>query len=234
MNEQLQDILPKAIHDKWTKYLGQRNRGLKSESKQLLTDVIESLESLDKESLNQFVFYLTDLQRTDNEKIDFNLFERIVLPCLIEGMLKNLPTYHRRLAQFDQMLLKSSPLFSLFKTKTGYENDYFEKAYFYKKELTTNPNDNVALDGLLDRIASGLNYAIHELPEYGLIWELEFFNSELREFKRYLATSDNGTKWQEILVRWDFVSRTWQDYETNLDKYGNYGNYLKTNDLRFV
>jgi t-SNARE complex subunit (syntaxin) len=90
MNEQLQDILPKTIQDRWTQYLVQRNRGLKSESKQSLTEVIESLESLGKESLNQFVFYLTDLQRTDKEKIDFNLFEKIVLPCLIEGTLSNL------------------------------------------------------------------------------------------------------------------------------------------------
>jgi hypothetical protein len=131
------------------------------------------------------------------------------------------------------MLLPSNPLFNLFKTKTGYEKDYFETADFYKRELEINPNDKVALEGLLDRLACGLNYAIHELPEYGLIWELDFFNSELREFKNYLATSDNVTKWQEILTRWDFVSRTWQDYETNHDKYDNYTDYLKTNDLRF-
>jgi len=234
MNEQLQDILPKTIYDKWTQYLGQRNRGLKSESKQSLTDVIVSLESVDKESLDQFVFYLTDLQRTDEEKIDFHLFEKIVLPSLIDGMLKNLPTYHRRIAQFDQMLLPSNPLFSLFKTKTGYEGDYFETADFYKKELKINPNDKVALDGLLDRMAWGLNYAIHELPEHGLLWELDFFNSELQEFKKYIATSDSGTKWQKILASWDFVSRTWQDYETNRDKYENYADYLDANELRFA
>lgn len=234
MNEQLQDILPKTIHDKWTQYLGQRNRGLKSESKQSLAGVIESLESLDKESLNQFVFYLTDLQRTDNEKIDFNLFEKIVLPCLIEGTLSNLATYNRRLAQFDQMLLPSNPLFNLFKTKTGYAKDYFETADFYKKELEINPTDKVALEGLLDSLASGLNYATHELPEYGLLWELDFFDSVLQEFKKYLATSDNGTKWQQILASWNFVSSTWKDYEMNSDMYENYAEYLKTKNLRLV
>lgn len=234
MNEQLQDILPKTIHNKWTQYWGQRNRGMKSESKKSLMDVIESLESLDKESLNQFVFYLTDLQRTDNEKIDFNLFEKIVLPCLIEGAVSNLVTYNRRLAQFDQMLLPSNQLFSLFKTKTAYEKDYFEAADFYKRELDINPNDKVALEGLLDRLAWGLNYAIHELPEYGLLWDLDFFDSVLQEFKRYLATSDNGTKWQQILTSWDFVASTWKDYEINSDKYENYADYLKTKDLRLM
>lgn len=234
MNEQLQNILPKTIHDKWTEYLGHRNRGLKGESKQSLTDVIVSLESIDKESLNPFVFYLTDLQRTEEEKIDYHLFEKIILPCLIDGMSKNLPTYHRRIAQFDQRLSPSNQLFSLFKTKTGYKNDYFEKADFYKNELEINPNDKIAVDGLLERIAWGLNYAIHELPDYGLLWDLDLFNSELQEFKKYLAISDKGTKWQQVLARWDFVSRTWQDYEANRDKYENYADYLKTNDLRLV
>lgn len=234
MNEQLQDILPKTIHDKWTQYLGQRNRGLKSESKQSLADVVESLETLDKELLNQFVFYLTDLQRTDNEKIDFNLFEKIVLPCLIEGALSNLATYNRRLAQFDQMLLPTNPLFNLFKTKTGYAKDYFEPVDFYKKELEINPNDKVALEGLLDSLALGLNYAIHELPEYELLWELDFFDSVLQEFKKYLASSDKATKWQQILTSWDFVSSTWKDYEMNSDKYENYADYLKIKKLRLV
>jgi hypothetical protein len=227
MNEALARILPKTIYGKWTQYLNQRNRGLKSESKQSLADFIVNLESLDKESLNQFVFYLTDLE----DKIDFHLFEKIILPCLIDGMLKNLPTYHRRLAQFDQMLLSSNSLFNLFKAKTRYKNNYFESADFYKKELEINPNDKVAIDALLNRIASGLNYAMHELP-HGLLWELDFFNSELQEFKKYLASSDEEAKWQQVLASWDFVSRTWKDYETNSAKYENYANYLKANDLR--
>lgn len=234
MDEQLQDILPKPILDKWTQYLGQRNRGLKSHSKQSLTDFIEGLQSVDNESLNQFVFYLTDLQRTENEKIDFLLFEKIVLPRLIDGMLRNLPTYHRRLAQFDQMLLHTNPLFSLFKTKTGYENDFLETSDFYKKELEIDPNDKIAVEGLLDRIAWGLNYAMHELPEYGLLCELDVFNSELYEFKTYLASSESANKWQQNLTSWEFVSKTWKEYEVNLDKYQNYADYLKTNNLRMV
>ena len=75
---------------------------------------------------------------------------------------------------------------------------------------------------------------MHELPNHGLLWDLDFFNSELHEFRKYLEASDNGTKWQQILTSWDFVSRTWNDYETNRDKYENYADYLKANNLSFV
>ena len=107
MNTQPQNILPDAIYDKWTKYLDRRNRGLKKESNEALMDAIQGLESTDKESLEQFVFYLTDLQRTVDEKIDFRLFEKIVLPCLVLGVTRNVPTYNRRLAQSDQMFHSS-------------------------------------------------------------------------------------------------------------------------------
>ena len=231
MNTQPQNILPDAIYDKWTKYLDRRNRGLKKESNEALMDAIQGLESTDKESLEQFVFYLTDLQRTVDEKIDFRLFEKIVLPCLVLGVTRNVPTYNRRLAQFDQMFHSSNSLFKAFKEKTQYTKEHFEPADFYEKELEIDPGDQVAVNGILERIAWQLNYSIHELPEYELTGEFEHFESELQQFKRYLNQSNTKDKWKKRLETWDFVQDTWKDYIANLSKYESYMDYLRANHL---
>jgi len=226
-----QNILPDAIYVKWTKYLDSRNRGLKNESDEALLDAILSLESTDKESLQQFVFYLTDLQRTVDEKVDFRLFERIVLPCLVQGVTRNMPTYNRRLAQFEQKFHSSSSFFEVLKEKIQYTKEYFDPEDFYEKELEINPGDQVAVKGILERIAWQLNYSIHELPEYGLIGEWDDFESQLQKFKRYLNQSDTKDKWKKQLEAWQFVQETWKDYTANLSKYGTYADYLRANNL---
>ena len=205
MNALPRNMLPDTIYDKWTKYLDRRNRGLKKESKEALTDAILSLESADKESIHQFVLYLTDLQRTVGEKIDLRLFERILMPCLVDGITRNLPTYNRRIAQFEQMFYSSNSLFKAFKKMTRYAKQYFEPADFYKKELEIDPGDQIAIDGILNRIGWQLNYSIHELPEYGLIGELDDFKSDLEQFKRYLNQSNNQDNWKKQLEKWDLV-----------------------------
>ena len=166
-----------------------------------------------------------------DERIDFRLFERIVLPCLVQGVTRNLPTYNRRLAQFDQMFYSSNPLFKAFKEKTQYNKEYFEPVDFYKKELEIDPGDQIAINGLLNRIAWQLNYTIHELPEYGLIGELDDFESNLEQFKTYLSQSNTKDKWQKQLETWDFVHDTWKDYLANLSKYRTYADYLRENHL---
>lgn len=231
MNSLPQNILPDTIYDKWTKYLDKRNRGLKRESKEALRDAILTLESADRETLHQFVFHLTDLHRTVDEKIDFRLFERIVLPCLVQGVAQNLPTYNRRLAQFDQMFYSSKALFKSFNEKTQYTKEYFEPADFYKKELEIDPGDQIAVNGILDRIALQLNYSIHELPEHGLMGVLDDFESDLQQFKTYLSQSDTKDKWRKQVERWDFVQGTWKDYITDLSDYGTYMDYLRENHL---
>ena len=230
MNTTPRNILPDPIYVKWEKYLDRRNRGLKKQSKEALTDAILSLESANKESIRQFVLYLTDLQRTVGEKIDFRLFEKIVLPCLIQGATRKLPTYNRRLAQFDQMFHSSNSLLKVLKDETQYTKEYFEPADFYEKELEINPGDQIAVNGILDQIAWQLNHSIHELPEYGLIGELEF-ESNLQQFKTYLNHSNNKQKWKKQLQKWDVVQATWKDYTANLDKYPTYADYLRENQL---
>ena len=140
-------------------------------------------------------------------------------------------SFNRRLAQFDQMFHSSNSLFKAFKEKTQYTKEHFEPADFYEKELEIDPGDQVAVNGILERIAWQLNYSIHELPEYELTGEFEHFESELQQFKRYLNQSNTKDKWKKRLETWDFVQDTWKDYIANLSKYESYMDYLRANHL---
>src|SRR5690606_32122349 len=218
----------------WDSYLTHKSKGLKKEAADLLNKVICNIEALDFTVIKNFAYYLTDLHREEHLKIDFRLFEKLIYPVLVSEINLNALTSNRRLAQFDQFLLPSNPLFKNLKEQLNYESEYFEPADFYEKEITLNQNDLIAVDGLLTRIAANLNYATHELPEYGLLWHIEYFDEELKQFEQFLLLSPEKDLWSERVEHWKFALKTWTDYTSNQETYKNYKDYLDKNQLTFL
>ncbi|WP_346881432.1 hypothetical protein [uncultured Algibacter sp.] len=227
-------ILPKENLSIWNSYLTQKEMGLKKKSSLLLTEFINNIKVLDYKLIRDFAYCLTDKHRLEDLKIDFRLFENVIYPILVSEINANNITANRRLAQFEQFLLGSNPLFIKLKEQLNYDNVYFESADFYEREIEINNADQIAISGFLNRLASGLNYATHELPEYGLVWEIEYFEEELKRFKNILETYSEKEIWLNRIKHWDFVLKTWTNYLTKQNAYKNYTEYLNRTKLQFV
>ncbi len=228
MSSNIKDIVPKEIFDIWSAYLAQNEKGLKKQASLLLYKFIKRAQTLDYDLLQDVVYHLTDKHRCEKMKIDFRLFERVIFPVLVKEIKLKKATANRRLAQFDQFLLASNPLFEDVKEQLDYTNDYFEPADFYQKEIEFNTKDQIAIEGLLYRIASQLNYATHELPEYGLVVDASYFKTQLIRFKTALELSSKKGIWSNRIEHWEFALKTWTAYlKTENDTYQDYLNHNK-------
>lgn len=226
-------ILPKSVKTLWDNYQDSVDKGIKKQTSIFLLAFINKVQTLNKNEINAVVNYVTDEVRKEQVKIDFRLFEKVIYPTLLAQIKNNTPTANRKLAQFDQFLLPNQKLFQQLKTTLNYQQDYFEPAYFYKKEIQLNNKDNIAVEGFLARIAYKLNYAIHELPENGLLTSIEDFKKEIIAFKKVYVLSREKDVWVDPLNHWNFVVKTYQEYLNNQTVYNSYANYLSENNLKF-
>lgn len=230
----IKDIIPKENFDIWSAYLAKKDKGLKKQASQLLNEFILSTKILNHGTLQNLVYYLTDIHRLKEIKIDFRLFERVIFPVLISKINSKKTTANRRLAQFDQFLINPNPLFTELKNQLDYGKNYFEPVDFYQKEIELNNTDQIAIDGFLNRVAIKLNYATHELPEHGLIVDLFFFKEQLNRFKTVLELFSDKEIWSNRIKHWEFVLKTWTGYLKSLKKNTNYQEYLIQNELIFI
>jgi len=234
MTSEIENILPKDNLNIWNSYLNQKEMGLKKQSSKLLSEFISKINTLDYDTVLNFVYNLTDKHRLEEIKIDFRLFESVIYPILVSEIKLKKTTANRRLAQFDQFFLGSNPLFLKLKEQLVYNNEYFESADFYEREIEINNTDQIAIAGFLNRIASGLNYATHELPEYGLIWDIEYFKEELKRFKVVLETYSKKDIWKNRITHWEFVLKTWTEYMNDRNDFVNYKDYLNKKELMYI
>lgn len=234
MTSVIQDILPKENFNIWNSYLIQKEMGLKKRSSKLLSEFISEIKAVNYDTVLNFVYTLTDKHRLEEMKIDFRLFENVIYPILVAEIKSNKATSNRRLAQFDQFFLGSNPLFLKLKEQLNYDNLYFESADFYEREIEINNTDQIAIAGFLNRIASGLNYATHELPEYGLVWDIDYFKKELNRFKIMLDTYSQKNIWDNRIEHWEFVLKTWSEYMYNRNRFVNYKDYLNKKELIYI
>lgn len=234
MTSEIEDILPKENFNVWNSYLTQKEMGLKKQSSKLLYEFMSEIEALDYGTILNFAYTLTDKHRLEEMKIDFRLFESVIYPILVAEIKSKKITSNRRLAQFDQFFIGSNQLFLKLKEQLNYDNSYFESADFYQREIEINNTDEIAIAGFLNRIASGLNYATHELPEYGLVWDIEYFKKELKRFKIVLDTYLQKDIWDNRIKHWEFVLKTWTEYMNDRNSFVNYEDYLNKKELKFI
>ncbi|MGB1309284.1 MAG: hypothetical protein ACPG6B_10260, partial [Oceanihabitans sp.] len=97
-----------------------------------------------------------------------------------------------------------------------------------------NKKDQIAIGGFLNRIACGLNYATHELPDYGLLWDLAYFTKELKKFKSMHEKYSNKEIWNKRVTHWEFVLKTWTEYIDNKNDFSNYKAFLNAKNLKYI
>ena len=95
----------------------------------------------------------------------------------------------------------------------GISGQDFNTVKFLEKELSINPDDTKAADLLINKVAQGLDFAIHELPEYRLCWKLEVFAQGVDTLKLLLQKYKEGNaKWNKRLKLLYAIQITWGGY----------------------
>lgn len=209
--EALQSLISPAIYNLWLTYVDKQERGLKKETSSALSKLITELKQLETKLLTKIVFVFTDYHREETIKIDFRLFQEILFPVLLAEVKKNTLTANRRLAQFDQFLLTNQKLFQQLKKQLNYIQDYFEPIDFYKKEIELNSKDNIAVEGYLTQLANKFNHYTHELPDFGLLCEIEVFTKDFNDFKEIVSLSNEKEKWSIFIQNWELIKEEYKN-----------------------
>lgn len=90
---------------------------------------------------------------------------------------------------------------------------------------------------MAEDIKQGLEFLIHELPDYGLLWDLEPFKNEIEKFENVLKTYDISNENHDAFLKLlKAISRTWEDYlaQEEIKTYEDYLHFLNNSDSQII
>jgi len=221
----------------WDEYLAQEREHVRSTYLATLDRVIVAFSQLpesDRES------WAKDIARqVIDEKAEIPvrmpLFRQVVFPVLITGLTKNQPGCARWLAGFEMHLLHVSE-------RQNYLPDNVATSVFLlRKALEVDADDSRARRGLISRIASHLEYSLHELPAgvlYGMngasISECAELIQELDEFCGFVKADGREDDYRDLTEECRLHFSAYRDYLENRRLYASYASYLsEKHDIEF-
>ncbi len=210
----------------WTKYLALRTRGLKKESVILLNQLIIGLQKYSFKDMNKIVIYLCEIQSTNDIRIDYLLFTKLIYPNLMENIEKSIPDYLRLLATFEQIIYSDIRLSKETSKRLNLKTNFFDTIEVLEKELLIGKNLKAA-KLLINKIAWQLDYAVHELPTR-IIYKSELMNHLLSRLVSLLNEYGMIKKiWNQRIKFIETAINHWNIYlKTN--EFENFEQYLKT------
>jgi hypothetical protein len=157
--------------------------------------------------------------------VRFPLFQRVLLPALVDGVIKGLEGPARWLAHFESFLLNAKNL----ALPEGLDN----AAALLKEALRVDPSDSRARKRLLDRMASRFEYALHELPAgvlYGYdgatIPECNDLLEELAEFRGHVEVLNEMAHYSALINECARHFLDYRDYLAASRPTGSYAGFL--------
>jgi len=211
----------------WESYLDFKAKGIKAKSKDILNKFVDSVKSDSKENIDLNALEIKKLSDNKEISIQFPLFKEIVLPTLIKFAKQNKPGFHRMIAEHEQFFFSDARLTDYLNNEFDIKEKFFDTVKFFEIELKINPNDSRTAELLVIKIAQGLDYAIHELPDWGLCWDFEYFSESIDKLadlmKKYGLDS---AKWIRRLNLLTAIRKTWSDYLEQKEQ-SNYRDYLE-------
>ncbi|MFZ9954808.1 MAG: hypothetical protein ACO3E1_01675, partial [Flavobacteriales bacterium] len=232
------------LTDIWHKYNKVRVAGDKKSANKLLLEHIDLLKQQDEKYIKIFVDNLCSLTLDENHKIIDNngnevsdkdiriqhpLFKEIVLPVLIDQYKKDSAKHIRWIGQFEQFFYSDFATTQVFLRELDIEGN-FETRHFFEKSFSID-NNQKTLELLLKRIAQDINYYTHEVP-IGVLVDPDALDKALMTFRQYWQQCDTKNIWENVLTEWELIAKHWSLYLATQDKYDNFENYLKTNEIQ--
>lgn len=163
--------------------------------------------------------------------VRFPLFQRVLLPVLIEGVRQRQPGRARWLAGFENLLCHSLP--------TGLPPELESRVGLLREAVDLDPNDGRALDQLIVSEALSFEYSLHELP-VGVLFgqngatpeQCDALLGQLGEFESHLYRSGKVDRYQELVNTCRFHYQAYRQYLTTRDEGMSYEHFLRIQGLR--
>jgi hypothetical protein len=157
--------------------------------------------------------------------VRFPLFRRVLLPVLVDGVLKAEPGCARWLASFESLLVNTR--------ETGLPESQSTTVGLLEEALRVDPGDELARRRLVDRRASYMEYTLHEVPS-GVLYGTDGASAEqcqellllLERFKEDVAITGQGERFAELIAECDLHYRSYADYLRAGPPYGGYEEFL--------
>lgn len=197
----------------WESYLDFKAKGIKAKSKDTLKKFVDSVKSDSKENIDLIALKIKKLSDNKKISIQFPLFKEIVLPTLIKFAKQNKPGFHRMIAEHEQFFFSDNRLTDYLNNEFDIKEKFFDTVKFFEIELKINPNDSRIAELLVNKIAQGLDYAIHELPDWGLCWDFKYFSESIGKLADLIKKYEiDSAKWIRRLNLLTQIRKTWSDY----------------------
>lgn len=211
----------------WANYQSTRLRGVKKEAGKLLQSFIKAIQLKEEKVTEQFVREICSTLLTSPQspgrhsseehesslKIQFPLFEQLILPELKKFYLANDAQGIRWIAQLNQFFISRTSLTSEFlqSIKVEFSVPLIDQQFFLRKSLELE-HSPITLELIIHDLARKLNFAAHHLSE-GLLLPSDQFNELYQELTHYVEQSEEEPDWREYLTYMQEVNTAWKSYE---------------------
>jgi len=142
------------------------------------------------------------------------LFQRVLLPVLVDGVLQDEPGCARWLAHFESLLYQLSK-----SNELALPEHLYNKVWLLKAALRLDPADLLARRHLVEQHADYLAYTLHELPagvlyspDYATVAECTDLLEFLEEFKAHISALGNFDQYADLIARCEFHYHTYREY----------------------
>ncbi|MEH6659926.1 hypothetical protein [Leeuwenhoekiella marinoflava] len=219
----------------WDSYLDFKTKGIKPKSKKALQSFINSVKRNPSENIDNIALELNRLKTNKELEIQFPIFKEIILPTLIKLARQNQPEIHRIIAENERFFHSNKRLTEFINKEFKINKTYFDSVWFLERELSINPTDKKSIELLVNKIAQDLDYCIHELPEFGLVCDINDFSESLNNLENFIEQYElKNVKWSERLDLLNAVKKTWSDYleQKSISNYNEYLEIIGATDLK--
>lgn len=220
-------MLDSRLENLWDSYLAAERDGIRAVMmpalERFLDALLESSPEIWKPWARKIAADISD--RAVETPMRFPLFQRVVLPALAEGVLRQEPGCARWLASFESLLLNS--------TEPLLPPELRTSVALLAEAVRLDPSDDIARRRLIDRHASYLEYTLHEVP-LGVLYgsdgaslnECEELLALLDEFKAHVAVMREETRYSELIRECEFHYNAYAAYLRRGPPYEGYKRYL--------
>lgn len=220
-------MLDSRLENLWDSYLAAERDGIRAVMmpalERFLDALLESPPEIWKPWARKIAADISD--RAVETPMRFPLFQRVVLPALAEGVLRQEPGCARWLASFESLLLNS--------TEPLLPPELRTSVALLAEAVRLDPSDDIARRRLIDRHASYLEYTLHEVP-LGVLYgsdgaslnECEELLALLDEFKAHVAVMREETRYSELIRECEFHYNAYAAYLRRGPPYEGYKRYL--------
>jgi hypothetical protein len=157
--------------------------------------------------------------------VRFPLFRRVLLPALVDGVLRGEPGCARWLASFESLLLHTPEARLPSKLQTA--------AGLLAEAVRIDPTDQLARKRLVERLASYLEYTLHELPSgvlFGMngatIEQCAELQSCVADFRAHVAALGEENRHADLIHECAFHYAAYADYLRASPVPGGYEGFL--------